>query len=73
MIPVAFHVVYTAGRRSNEGNIPDSMIYDQIDVLNAAYQAHGRSSSSTGFSPDGDELLPLVEGARLRGVGEGAS
>ncbi|MCO5182045.1 MAG: hypothetical protein KIS95_14015 [Anaerolineae bacterium] len=39
----------------------------------AAYQAHGRSSSSTGFSPDGDELLPLVEGARLRGVGEGAS
>jgi hypothetical protein len=36
-IPVAFHVVYTDGRQGSEGNIPNSMIDDQIDVLNAAF------------------------------------
>ncbi len=41
VIPVAFHVVYAENRRSSEGNISDSMIQAQIDVLNAAYQAHG--------------------------------
>ncbi len=43
-IPVAFHVVYKdSKRRGQEGNIPQSMIDAQIDVLNAAF-------SGTGFS-----------------------
>lgn len=43
-IDVAFHVIYRSGRRgTTQGNIPQSMIDDQIDVLNAAY-------SGTGFS-----------------------
>jgi len=39
VIPIAFHVVHYDGT----GNIPDQWIYDQIDVLNAAYQGKGFS------------------------------
>ena len=42
-IPVAFHVVYKDKRGVVEGNIPQSMVDDQIDVLNAAF-------AGTGFS-----------------------
>lgn len=42
-IPVAFHVVYYSRRGTTTGNVPQSQIDDQIDVLNAAY-------SGTGFS-----------------------
>jgi hypothetical protein len=37
-IPVAFHVIYHSDGR---GNISDTMIADQISVLNAAFQPHG--------------------------------
>lgn len=36
VIPTAFHVIYE-GDTVAEGNIPDSMILEQLDVLNAAY------------------------------------
>lgn len=42
-IPVAFHVIYSERRGSQTGNIPDSRINAQIDVLNSAF-------SGTGFS-----------------------
>ncbi|MEM7479819.1 MAG: zinc metalloprotease [Acidobacteriota bacterium] len=42
-IPVAFHVVYKRRRGVTTGNVPQSQIDDQIDVLNAAY-------AGTGFS-----------------------
>ena len=38
-IPVAFHVIHDG----TEGNIPDSMIEDQMDVLNAAFASSGFS------------------------------
>lgn len=43
VIDVAFHVVYYTRRGQTYGNIPDSMINAQIDVLNAAF-------AGTGFS-----------------------
>ena len=42
-IPVAFHVVYKSRRGVVEGDVPQSQVEDQIDVLNAAY-------AGTGFS-----------------------
>jgi hypothetical protein len=42
-IPVAFHVVYRTRRGQEEGNIPQSWIDAQIDVLNNAF-------AGTGFS-----------------------
>lgn len=42
-IPVVFHVISEDGTREN-GNVPDSMIEDQIAVLNAAFAAN------TGFT-----------------------
>ncbi len=42
-IPVRFHVIYKRHRGSDVGNVPTSMINDQISVLNAAY-------AGTGFS-----------------------
>ena len=42
-IPVAWHVIYRTRRGQEEGNIPDSMINAQIDVLNNAF-------AGTGFS-----------------------
>jgi hypothetical protein len=44
-VPVAFHVVYGERRGIQEGNIPDSMILAQMDVLNDAFAAHGFSFS----------------------------
>ena len=42
-IPVAVHVIYKIHRRSEVGNISQTMIDDQIDVLNDAYQGTGIS------------------------------
>ena len=42
-IPVAFHVIYSERRGNQTGNIPDSWINAQINVLNSAF-------SGTGFS-----------------------
>ncbi len=42
-IPVAFHVVYKSKRGVVEGDIPQSQVEAQIDVLNAAYAGHGFS------------------------------
>ena len=42
-IPVAFHVIYTQSRRSTEGNVPQSWITAQMNVLNAAYAGSGYS------------------------------
>ncbi len=42
-IPVAFHVVYKQRRGVVEGDVPQSQVEDQIDVLNAAF-------AGTGFS-----------------------
>ncbi len=42
-IPVAFHVVYKQKRGVVEGDVPQSQVNDQIDVLNAAF-------AGTGFS-----------------------
>lgn len=42
-IPVAFHVVYKQKRGVTEGDVPQSQVEDQIDVLNAAF-------AGTGFS-----------------------
>jgi len=41
-IPVRWHVI-RSGNSVSQGNIPDSWIDDQIDVLNAAYQGTGFS------------------------------
>lgn len=46
-IPVAFHVIHDNGA----GNVSDTMIDDQIDVLNAAYAGTGFS-----FSLDQDDI-----------------
>ena len=43
VIDVAFHVLYYTRRGQSYGNIPDSMINAQMDVLNAAF-------AGTGFS-----------------------
>jgi hypothetical protein len=40
IIPVRWHVI-RSGTSVSQGNIPDSMILDQIDVLNAAYAGKG--------------------------------
>jgi hypothetical protein len=37
LVPVAFHVIHNG----SEGNIPDSMINAQVDVLNAAFRGTG--------------------------------
>jgi hypothetical protein len=42
LIPVRWHVI-RAGTAVSQGNIPDSMIIDQINVLNAAFQGTGFS------------------------------
>lgn len=43
VIPVIFHVIYTIRRGVEEGNIPDSMITAQMEVLNDSF-------AGTGFS-----------------------
>ena len=40
-ISVVWHVIYKERRGVQEGNIPDSMILDQMDVINAAYAGTG--------------------------------
>ena len=40
-ISVVFHVVYKRKNGVETGNIPDQMIFDQMDVLNAAYAGTG--------------------------------
>jgi hypothetical protein len=47
-IPVVVHVVAANTRRAG-GNVPDSMIADQIDLLNEAY-AGGTGGASTAFA-----------------------
>jgi len=47
-IPVRWHVV-RRGTSVSQGNIPDSWIQDQIDVLNAAYQGTGFSFTLAGI------------------------
>lgn len=50
-ITVQFHVVYKESKRGGiEGNIPDSMIMDQMDVLNNAYAGTGFSFTLGGIS-----------------------
>jgi hypothetical protein len=50
-ISVQFHVVYKESKRGGvEGNIPDSMIFDQMDVLNQAYAGTGFSFTLGGIS-----------------------
>ncbi len=48
-ISTVFHVVYKERRGVQEGNIPDSMVLDQMDVLNAAF-------AGTGFSFTLDQI-----------------
>ncbi len=45
--PVAFHVIRKGTGLSN-GDVPDSQIQDQVDVLNAAYAARGISFTLIG-------------------------
>ncbi|NQZ05839.1 MAG: zinc metalloprotease [Algicola sp.] len=50
-ISVQFHVVYKESRRGGvEGNIPDSMIMDQMDVLNSAFAGTGFSFTLGGIT-----------------------
>lgn len=42
-IPVAFHVIYSSRRGQTEGNVPQSQIQAQIDVLNQSYAGSGFS------------------------------
>lgn len=49
-ITVQFHVVYKSKRGVVEGNIPDSMIMDQMDVLNSAYAGTGFSFTLGGIT-----------------------
>ncbi len=50
-IPVWFHVVYQDDKRKGvEGNIPDAMLWDQLDVLNAAYAGTGFSFTMGGIN-----------------------
>ena len=43
VIPVAFHVIYGERRGVQEGNVPDTMIQAQMDVLEEAFAPHGYS------------------------------
>ena len=43
VIPVAFHVIYGERRGVQEGNVPDTMIQAQMDVLDEAFAPHGYS------------------------------
>jgi hypothetical protein len=45
-IPVAFHVIYAS---NGAGNVPDSQIQAQLDVMNAAYALSGVSFSLHGI------------------------
>ncbi len=50
-ITVQFHVIYSDTKRGGiEGNIPDSMIFDQMDVLNSAYAGTGFSFTLGGIT-----------------------
>ncbi len=49
-ISVWFHVVYESKRGQENGNIPDSMILDQMDVLNSAFAGTGFSFSLGGIT-----------------------
>lgn len=49
-IAVQFNVVYKDKRGVQEGNIPDSMIMDQMDVLNSAFAGTGFTFSLAGIS-----------------------
>jgi hypothetical protein len=50
-ISLQFHVVYEDTKRGGiKGNIPDSMILDQVDVLNSAFAGTGFTFSLGGIS-----------------------
>ena len=50
-ITVQFHVIYSESRKNGQqGNIPDSMILDQMDVLNSAFAGTGFSFTLGGIS-----------------------
>lgn len=49
-IEVQFNVIYKSKRGVVEGNIPDSMIMDQMDVLNSAFAGTGFTFSLKGIS-----------------------
>jgi hypothetical protein len=50
-ITVQFHVIYSESRKNGvQGNIPDSMIFDQMDVLNSAFAGTGFSFTLGGIS-----------------------
>ena len=55
-IPVVFHIVYN----SDEQNIPDSVIYSQIDVLNEDYRRLNENASETR-----DEFLEFAGDANI--------
>lgn len=47
-IPVVFHVIY----EGSQENLPDSVLYSQIDVLNEDYGRYGKGSNSSPLSAD---------------------
>ena len=52
-IPIRWHVIYNPS--TGQGNISDTMIADQIDVLNAAYQGTGFSFTLAGVTRTGNK------------------
>lgn len=55
-IPVVFHIVYN----NDEENIPDSLIHDQIEVLNEAYNRRNADTINTR-----DVFKPFAGNARI--------
>ncbi len=50
-ITVQWHVIYSETRKDGvQGNIPDSMIFDQMDVLNSAFAGTGFTFSMGGIT-----------------------
>lgn len=49
-IEVQFNVIYKEKRGVQEGNIPDTMIMDQMDVLNSAFSGTGFTFSLKGIT-----------------------
>ena len=49
-ITVQFHVIYKEKRGVQTGNIPDSMIFDQMDVLNNSFAGTGFTFTLGGIS-----------------------
>lgn len=59
IIPVVFHVVHN----NTAENIPDSVLFDQLDVLNACFRRQNPETANTR-----PEFLPLVGDAQIEFV-----